>query len=91
MRGFREGEAVEIFGQGFEEGAPIGGAGHRKHEPWEFAREVGWGYGSGGSPGFTDSVKADVISQGWELRSGSLEEFRREVRPVNGGGVGHFR
>lgn len=88
--GFREGQAVVIVGQGVEEAAAIGGAAQWKHEPWEFAREIGRGYWGSAPPVVAGGAEADVVGESGEVCGDDLEELRREVRPVNGGGVvGH--
>lgn len=48
-RVFGEGEGVELIVGEAEEGAAVGlfvGAGGGEHQPWQLAREIGWGFGS---------------------------------------------
>ena len=75
--GFREGQRLVISGERVGEGAAIGGAVQGKHEPWEFAREIGLGNWGSAMPALADAAEADVVSEGGEVFGDGLEELRR--------------
>lgn len=75
--GFGEGQGLVNFGERVGEGAAIGGAVQGKHEPWEFAREIGMGNWGSTLPAVADGAEADVVGEGGEVFGDGLEELRR--------------